>query len=115
MSRTAEEIAKYLGARLIGDASVKISRVAGPEHASADDLIYVDSPQHQERAEKSAALCILAQPGARIAGKTILETGNPKFAFAKATAFLLAGAPSNAMSKAEVHPTAIVATSARLA
>lgn len=111
MTRTADELARYLGARLEGDALAEVSGVASPARARAGDLIYLDSPKHQERAAASAARCVLAQPGVRLAGKTILETGDPKLAFAKAAEWLL---PRPA-ARAAIHPTAIVAPGAQLA
>jgi UDP-3-O-[3-hydroxymyristoyl] glucosamine N-acyltransferase len=111
MTRTAGELAEYLKVKLEGDARTLISRVASPENARAEDLIYVASPRHQERSEESAARCALAPPGTRLKGKTILEASDPKFAFAKAAAWLL---PKIAL-RAEVHKTAVVAPSAKLA
>jgi UDP-3-O-[3-hydroxymyristoyl] glucosamine N-acyltransferase len=110
MTHTAGELAEYLGARLEGNALAPVSGVASPDRANADDLIYLGSPRHRQRAAESAAQCVLARPSVRLAGKTIIETGDPKFAFAKAAEWLLRKpAPS-----AEVHPTAIVAPSAQL-
>lgn len=104
MSRTAEELARYLGARVAGNPRTTISGLASPERAAADDLIYLDSAKHRDRAAKSAALCLLAPPGTLIEGKTTIETARPKFAFAKAAEWLL----SKPEAKAEIHPTAVV-------
>jgi UDP-3-O-[3-hydroxymyristoyl] glucosamine N-acyltransferase len=111
MAHTAGEVAQYLGAKLHGDAHAPIAGIANPESATADDLIYVDSPRQAERVVGSAARCVLAAPGTILAGKTILEVENPKLAFAKAAAWLL---PPPQL-RAEIHPTAIVAATARLA
>lgn len=111
MNRTARELADYLSAKLEGDALAPISGVSGPERAKADDLIYLDSPRHEPRAISSAAKCVLANPGTRLAGKTILEVGNPKFAFAKAAAWL--AAETNAHPS--IHPTTIIAPDAKIA
>jgi UDP-3-O-[3-hydroxymyristoyl] glucosamine N-acyltransferase len=110
MTRTARELVQYLGAEIVGDADASISGVASPETARADELIYLDSPRHAERAAKSGAKCVLAKPGTRVAGKTILEIAEPKLAFAKAAAWLLPPAP---MVPA-VHPTAIVHPGAKI-
>jgi UDP-3-O-[3-hydroxymyristoyl] glucosamine N-acyltransferase len=110
MTQTAGELAKYLGGTLQGDAGVLLGGIASPTNARETDLIYLDSPRHRERVEKSRAKCVLAQPGERLAGKTIVETANPKFAFAKAGAWLL---PPDA-PRASIHPTAIVPPSAKL-
>jgi UDP-3-O-[3-hydroxymyristoyl] glucosamine N-acyltransferase len=111
MTRTAGELARFLGARLAGDPLAQVSGVADPARARAADLIYLDLPKHRERVAASAAQCVLAQPGVRLAGKTIVETGDPKFAFAKAAEWLL---PKPA-PQAAIHATAIVAPGARLA
>ena len=108
---TAGDLAKYLGAELRGDASALVSGVASPERARATDLTYVDSARHAERAAKSAAVCVIAGKGVRIEGKTLLEVSVPKLAFAKA-ATVLAKEPTFHPS---VHPTAIVATTAKVA
>src|SRR6202049_4772837 len=108
MTHTAGEVAQYLGARLEGDALALVSGVASPDRAGAEDLIYVDSPRHRGRAVESAARCVLVRPSLRLAGKTIIETSDPKFAFAKAAAWLLRKPPPPAV----VHPTAIVGSRA---
>ena len=108
---TAGDLAKYLGAELHGDASEQVSGVASPEGARGEDLIYVDSLRHMERAAKSAARCVIAGRGARIARKTVLEVGEPKLAFAKAAA-LLTKEPG---PHGGVHPTAILAPTTKVA
>jgi UDP-3-O-[3-hydroxymyristoyl] glucosamine N-acyltransferase len=108
--RTASELAQFLGAKVKGDGSLALSGVASPRAARADDLIYMDSPRHQEQVAKSAALCVMAEEGTALAGKTVLEIKNPKFAFAKAAAWL---APKPAL-RAEIHPSAVIAATARL-
>jgi UDP-3-O-[3-hydroxymyristoyl] glucosamine N-acyltransferase len=111
MTQTAGELAKHLGLTVSGDASVRLSGVASPASASETELIYLDSPRHRERAVKSLSLCVLARPGERLAGKTVVEAADPKLAFAKAAAWLL---PREA-PRAAIHPTAIVPSSAKLA
>lgn len=111
MSRTAAELAKHLGANILGDGTVPISGVAGPEDASAEDLVYVESPKHLDRVAKSQAMCLLAVPGTSIRGKTVIETPTPKLAFAKAAAWLL---PPR-VPAAGVHATAVIAANAKIA
>jgi UDP-3-O-[3-hydroxymyristoyl] glucosamine N-acyltransferase len=111
MIHTASELAEYLGAKIHGDAQISIRGVASPEHAKPEHLIYADSARQVERAASSAARCMLAPPGTNLSGKTILEIENPKLAFAKAATWLLPTPPL----RPEIHPTAIVAATARLA
>lgn len=108
---TGGDLAKHLGAELHGDASVRVSGVASPERAGAEDLIYVDSARHQERAAGSAAVCVIAGSGMRIAGKTVIEVHEPKLAFAQAAALLT----KEAAPHPSIHPTAIVAATANVA
>src|ERR1700689_5612364 len=110
MSCTAGELAKFLGTAIVGDGQLALSGMAMPENAREEDLIYVDSARHQKRAEDSAGRCVLAPAGLQLKGKTMLFAENPKFAFAKASARLL---PKFAPTPG-IHPTAIVASSARL-
>lgn len=111
MSFTAGDLAKYLGATLDGDTTARVSGVASPEKARAEDLIYVDSPRQEERAAASKANCVIAGKTTRIGGKTVLQVNEPKLAFAKAAArFTKATA-----SRPGVHPTAIIAPTAGVA
>lgn len=110
MSHTADELARQLGASIEGEASVEIEGVASPEKAGPKDLIYVDSARHLDRAEKSAARCLLAHEGTRLSGKTVIQVTEPKLAFAKAAAWLLPKAAPLSL----VHATALVAPGVRL-
>ena len=110
MTRTAAELAKYLGTRIEGNGSTPVSGVASPERAGPEDLIYIDGPRYAERAAASAARCVLTLPELQLAGKALLRVAEPKLAFAKAAAWLLPRSPS----AAGVHPTAIIAPTARL-
>jgi UDP-3-O-[3-hydroxymyristoyl] glucosamine N-acyltransferase len=110
MNRTAGELAKYLGMRLEGDADAPLTGVASPERARAEDLIYLTSPRHANRAAASAARCVLVPEGARLPDKTVIEARDPKLAFAKAAAWLLA----KPAPRANVHPMAVIAPDAKL-
>jgi UDP-3-O-[3-hydroxymyristoyl] glucosamine N-acyltransferase len=110
MTHTAEQVANYLGAKVEGDARAPISGVASPERAHVEDLIYLDSIRFEDRVSKSAAQCVLAVPGTRLRGKTIIEVENPKLAFAKAAVLLM----PRRVPAPGIHPTAIVPSSVRL-
>jgi len=110
MIRTAREIAETTGAQLEGDPAAKISGVASPESAGPEELIYADSARHLERAAQSRARCALLPPGLELAGRTILRSTQPKLAFAKAAAWLHPSPPI----AVGIHPTAIIAPTAKL-
>jgi UDP-3-O-[3-hydroxymyristoyl] glucosamine N-acyltransferase len=110
MTRTAGELAQYLGAKLDGDSRARISGLASPELASAGDLIYIDSPRQKDRAANSPALCVIAKPGVVLTGKTVLQVNEPKLAFAKTADWLL---PKQSFAPM-IHPTAIVSPRAKV-
>ncbi|MFZ0335276.1 MAG: UDP-3-O-(3-hydroxymyristoyl)glucosamine N-acyltransferase [Candidatus Acidiferrales bacterium] len=108
---TAEELAKFLSARIDGDGRVLVSGIAAPEDACREDLIYMDATKHRERAEASRAQCVIVAQGMVLKNKTTLTVTQPKFAFAKAAARLREAAPI-ATGR---HATALIDGSARLA
>jgi UDP-3-O-[3-hydroxymyristoyl] glucosamine N-acyltransferase len=115
MMRTSAEVSQAVGAKLEGDGGLELQGVAAPERAGPRDLIYVDSRKHEARALASAALCVIAGEsvgkGFQWAGKTILRSGNPKWAFANAAALLTERAPI----ATGIHATAIIAPLAHVA
>ena len=111
MTRTTKELADFLSCALEGDGAAPISGVASPASAAATDLIYVDSLRHVDRAAASTAKCVLIAPGLSLAGKILLRHTDPKLAFARAAAWLV---PAPVIARG-IHPTAVIASSARLA
>jgi UDP-3-O-[3-hydroxymyristoyl] glucosamine N-acyltransferase len=111
MTRTANDLAQFLSCTLEGDGSTLLSGVAAPDRARAEDLIYVDTARHLDRAAASQARCVVLAPGLPLAGKTLLRAANPKLAFARAAAWL---APPAAVA-AGIHETSLISPTARLA
>src|SRR5260370_40518474 len=111
MKRTARELAAAIGLKLEGEGGAEIAGVAATERGGGGDLIYVESTKHAQRAAVSAAICVVAGEGVVIAGKTVLRSAQPKVAFARAAALLLARTPI----ASGIHPTVIIAPLARVA
>jgi UDP-3-O-[3-hydroxymyristoyl] glucosamine N-acyltransferase len=111
MTRTAHELAEFLGCKLEGDGAVQLSGVAAPDSAGANDLIYVDKLSHLARASGSQARCVVVGLELPMHGKTLLRASHPKLAFAKAAAWLLPPVPI-AMG---IHPMAVISPTAQLA
>jgi UDP-3-O-[3-hydroxymyristoyl] glucosamine N-acyltransferase len=109
-NRTAGDLAKFLGCPLQGKNGLLLKGVASPEAAEADDLVYLDSSRHIDRVARSAARCVITAPELAIRGKTLILATRPKLVFARAAAWLI---PSSPIASG-VHPTAIIAKSARL-
>jgi UDP-3-O-[3-hydroxymyristoyl] glucosamine N-acyltransferase len=106
-----KELADFLSCTLEGDGAARVSGVASPSSARAEDLIYVDSPRHLDRAAASAARCVVLAPGIPMPGKILLRAANPKLIFARAAEWLLPPAPI----ATGIHPTAVIAPSVQLA
>jgi UDP-3-O-[3-hydroxymyristoyl] glucosamine N-acyltransferase len=112
------ELAALVGGRVAGggDAGVLIERVASLEGAGAGAISFVEDGKFLESARASRASCLLVPEGMgeTAAGEfaaTLVEVARPKLAFALVAEVLhaparLAGA---------IHPTAVVAETARIA
>lgn len=111
MTRTAKDLAEFLGCTLEGDGAALLSGVASPASAGAEDLIYVESRRHVDRAAASAARCVVIAPGLSMPGKILLRAANAKLAFSRAAGWLVPPAPI----AQGIHPTAVIASTAQLA
>ena len=114
MKRSLQQIAEAVGARLHGDGSVEVSRVASIGSAWRDDLVFVEEEKYLVRALQSGAGAVIAgEFAAASSGKPLLISGHPKLAFARAARFLQDG--NHVAGNAGVHASAVVNPSARLA
>jgi len=110
VKRTVREVAAAIGAEVAGDGELELHAVAAPERAGPHDLIYLDSAKHAQRAQQSAARCVIAPAGIAMPGKTVLRAANAKLAFSRAAALLIERAPV----AREIHPSAIIAPLAKV-
>lgn len=108
--RTAGDLAKFLGCPLQGEEALILKSVASPEAAQADDLIYLESARHMERVIRSSARCVITSPNLTVPSKTLILAAQPKLTFARAAAWLI---PLPTIASG-VHPTAVIADSAKL-
>jgi UDP-3-O-[3-hydroxymyristoyl] glucosamine N-acyltransferase len=106
-----KELADFLGCPLDGDGAVSVSGVASTLSARAEDLIYVESLNHLDRAAASASKCVVIAPGLTLPGKVMLRAANPKLAFARAAEWLV---PPSPIARG-IHPTSIISPSAQIA
>jgi UDP-3-O-[3-hydroxymyristoyl] glucosamine N-acyltransferase len=110
MSHTAKELADHVGASIEGNGSLQISGCASAANARVGDIIFVDGAKHLDAAARSAAACVILAPGVELSGKTILRATNPRLAFAKIMAWMY---PEQRIVSG-IHPTAVVAATAKL-
>src|SRR5215467_9917023 len=103
-------LAEYLDAKLQGDPSAEITRVAGIETAEPGDLTFVSNPKYASLARTTKATAILVEPGFPEMSTATLRVENPYLAFAFAIE-LFYRAPVYAPG---VHPTAAIASTASI-
>src|SRR5438046_8476604 len=108
MKRTAQEIADYVGGELRGDPAVVLDSIASLKNAGPSDLSYAGE-RGQNDVNRGHAGCVLLRSG-EFPSRTVIGVLNPKLAFARAAAWLLAEASDDA----GIHPSATVAPTARI-
>lgn len=105
------EIASVLGATLEnGDPEIEITGVAGIEEASAGHITFVANPKYAAAAKETAASAVIVSEDFPAISTGMLRSKNPYLAFARAIN-LFYKAPQYG---AGVHPTAVIAPTAKL-
>jgi UDP-3-O-[3-hydroxymyristoyl] glucosamine N-acyltransferase len=117
MKRTLQEIAESIGARLLGDADLRIGGVGSLTSAAATDLVFVEEEKFLSRALQCGAGALIAgEFAADSYGKPLLICRHPKLAFARAANLLRDESSSESeprvSASAMVHPSARIASSA---
>src|SRR6266581_2281835 len=110
LERKVSDLAAHVGGRAFGDGNVIIDRVAGLETAGKGEIAYVENEKFYALAGESKASCLLVPEGSNVAVPCRIEVRKPKLAFA-----LIAEILHPPKTRApEIHPTSVVAASARL-
>ncbi len=104
------EIAKQLGCELRGDPDMEITGVAGLEEAGASELTFLANPRYLPKIQTTKAGAIIVGREARETAIPALVSSNPYLDFARALE-LFYHPPRPAPG---VHPTAVIAPTARL-
>jgi UDP-3-O-[3-hydroxymyristoyl] glucosamine N-acyltransferase len=108
---SVRELAAHVGGQVRGDDSVLISGVASLEKAGAGEIAFLDDANLLARARTANASCLIVPEGAEVdASVCLIEVKRPKLAFALIAEMLH---PPKRRAGA-IHPTAIVAASAKL-
>ena len=107
---TLSALAVRLGATLTGDPETLVRGVAGIEEAGPGDLTFVANPKYAASAKHTQAAAVLVEPEFPEIDAATLRLANPYLGFAQAIEIFYA-APAYPPG---VHPTAVVADSARI-
>jgi UDP-3-O-[3-hydroxymyristoyl] glucosamine N-acyltransferase len=107
---TVGELAVHVGGRVVGDESVLIRGLASIETADEGEIAFVEDGKLFDKARSSTASCLIVPEGAQIEGLCAIVVKRPKLAFAMIAELLYP--PKR--REGGIHPTAIVAASAKL-
>jgi UDP-3-O-[3-hydroxymyristoyl] glucosamine N-acyltransferase len=110
MPFTTAEIAKLIGGEVVGDSAATLKSLAPAERAQAGDLTFAENEDYFARAEQSAATAIIVDKRFSSAKKILIRVPNARVAFAKALALFF---PERKFA-AGIHPTAVIAASAKV-
>jgi UDP-3-O-[3-hydroxymyristoyl] glucosamine N-acyltransferase len=110
MPFTAAEIAKHLGAEVVGDASLVLSGFAPADRAQPGDLTFAENENYFARADQSAASAIIVDGGFTSSRKVLIRASNARIAFAKVLPLFF----PEPVLPAGIHPTAIVSGNAQI-
>ena len=111
MEYTLGEIAQRIGARLEGDATIRISGVSSLESPRPDSISFITHPRYYKQLRNtSAAAVILRQDDLEHCPVAALVCDNPYATYARLTALF---APSVDDAEA-MHPTAVIDPTATL-
>lgn len=110
MPFTATEIARHMQGEVFGDGSVVLSSFAPADRAQAGDVTFAENADYLALAEKSAASAVIVGGAISTSTKVLIRVANPRVAFAKTLALFF----PEPVFKPGIHPTAVVAASARV-
>ena len=82
MNKTLQEIADYLGARVIGDPEVVVHGLGSLDKAVAGEITFLANPKYADKVRECGATAVVMPPGADSFGKHVIETDKPQLAFA---------------------------------
>jgi UDP-3-O-[3-hydroxymyristoyl] glucosamine N-acyltransferase len=105
------EIASALGATLENaDPDAEITGVAGIEEAGPGQITFVANPKYAAAAKTTAAAAVIVAEDFPAISAGMLRSKNPYLAFAKAISLFY----QSPLYEAGVHPTAVIAPTARI-
>lgn len=104
------DLAAHLGATLQGDPEAEVTSAAGLEEAGPGQLTFVANPRYTPLARTTRATAVLVDPAFETIQAATLRIANPYLAFARALE-LFYQPPAY---PAGIHPTAVIAASARV-
>lgn len=112
MTMTVEEIARRLGGRVEGNPQAVISGLSGIREAEPGQMSFIANPHYAAAAAVTQATAVIvSEDWNRPCSATLIRVKNPDKAFAETAVWF---APPPVVFTPGIHPTAVIADSARL-
>ncbi len=83
LHKTLNEIAKFIGGKVIGDGDTLITGVSGIKEAAEGDITFLANSKYSPLMDKTAASAIITSADAQKTAKPVILTENPSLAFTK--------------------------------
>jgi len=103
-------LADALGCELLGSGEAEITGVAGMEHAGPAEVTFLANPKYTHKVKDTHAAAVLVSSAIEGLSCAQLLSSNPYVDFARALEFFY----QPPRPRTEIHPTASIATSARI-
>ena len=103
------DLAELLGAELVGDGRLEVSRIGTLDSADASTISFLASPRYQAQLNTTQAACVIVSPAMRdqaVARGAALVCDDPYLAFARLTQFWRARQQRSPVQG--IHPQAVV-------
>jgi UDP-3-O-[3-hydroxymyristoyl] glucosamine N-acyltransferase len=103
------DLAELLGAELVGDAELEVSRIGTLDGADTSTIGFLSNPRYQAQLNSTRAACVIVSPAMRdqaVARGAALVCDDPYLAFARLTQFWRAR--QQRASLPGIHPLAVV-------
>ncbi len=111
MRKTLKEIAKLLNGKIVGDADIVITGVAGIKEAREGDITFLANPKYISFAEHTKASAIITSRDIEVNAKTAIQTDNPSLAFTQLVSCFL---EYQIIHPKDIHSTVVLGKSVTL-
>ncbi len=98
------DLAKAIGAELVGDGEVEVTHVAAIESGGPGALVMVSDARHLSQAQAGTASAVLLAPDLQLSGKPALRVRDVRLALARVIGLLHRATPP----VPGIHPTAVI-------
>ena len=111
MQMTLREVADFLDGEVLGDEKIVIKGVSGIEEAEQGQITFLSNPRYNHLISQTRASAIITSRENKFIFKPLIRVDNPSLAFARVVDKFH---PRKSVLPSGIHPTAIIAKSARL-